>query len=278
MFFNVIIGASESYTIPNERIFEDTDSSIVARFKNSDGKPNFELLQELPTITSPEFDWKRPAVAQIGYLGDDLSQRLSLVIASFPSVKLKSILANTQWCGSRTRWMVFKGDPYRMLGDLRNNYKPVPNKTILQFPTTPINDEQIAVMMPFNSAYPTPTDDPVYKAVKEAADTIGYDCKRVDEIRTPTDITQDILTLIEGSAIIIADLSGANPNVYYEMGLAHARGRIVIPISRDKGNLPFDNSYIRTIFYNNDKYGLIGLTEELTKALRETFSPNNLLL
>ena len=268
-FFNVIIRSSESSLVEYKRIFEDTDLNVAARFKNSDGSPNFELLRTLPTITSLEYGDDGSEVAQIGYLGAGVSQCLSSVIASFPSVKLNGILAATRWCGSRTRWMVFEGDPYRMLGDLRNNYNPVQNAAVLQFPTTPINGKRIAVMMPFDSAYPTPNADPVYGAVRAAAAQLGYDCRRVDEIPTPTDITQDILKLIEGSKIIIADLSGANPNVYYEMGLAHDRGRIVIPISRDKGKLPFDNSHIRTVFYHaDDEYGLIGLTAKLVDVLK----------
>ena len=268
MYFNVIIRASESFPVENERIFEDTDPTVAARFKNPDGTPNFELLRTLPTITSPEYADNSSAIAQIGYLGADLSQCLNSVVASFPAVKLNRILASKGWRGLRTRWMVFEGDPYKMLGDLRNNYNPVQSEAVLQFPNTPINNKQIAVMMPFNPAYPTPDMDPVYGAIKEAATQLEYECIRVDEIQRPTDITQDILKLIEGSKIIIADLSGANPNVYYEMGLAHARGRIVIPISRDRENLPFDNSYIRTILYHAyDEYGLNGLTAKLVKAL-----------
>ena len=269
MYFNVIIRADESFHVENERIFEETVPTVAARFKNPDGTPNFELLRTLPTITSPEYADNSSAIAQIGYLGADLSQYLNSVVASFPAVKLNRILASTRWRGLRTRWMVFEGDPYKMLGDLRNNYNPVQSEAVLQFPNTPINNKQIAVMMPFNPAYPTPDMDPVYGAIKEAATQLEYECIRVDEIQRPTDITQDILKLIEGSKIIIADLSGANPNVYYEMGLAHARGRIVVPISRDKEKLPFDNSHIRTIFYHaDDKYSLNGLTEQLVKALK----------
>lgn len=269
MFFNVIIRANEDIPVENSRIFEDTDPNIAARFKNQDGTPNFEMLQKLPTITSAEYDDVGSTIAQIGYLGADLSQCLSSVVASFPSTRLNRILATTGWRGSRTRWMVFKGDPYRMLGDLRSNYNPVQNEAVLQFPSVPIKEKQIAVMMPFNSAYPSPSNDPVYVAITAAADQLGYKCRRVDEINTPTDITQDILKLIESSRVVIADLSGANPNVYYEMGLAHARGRIVVPISNSKENLPFDNRQIRTIFFHSDdEYGLRGLTEKIITTLK----------
>lgn len=268
MFFNVIIRANEDIPVENSRIFEDTDPSVAARFKNQDGTPNFEMLQKLPTITSAEYDDDGSTIAQIGYLGADSSQCLSSVVTSFPSTKLNRILATTGWRGSRTRWMVFKGDPYRMLGDLRSNYNPVQNEAVLQFPSVPIKNDQIAVMMPFNPAYLNPSEDPVYKAIWNAANQLGYECRRVDEIKTPTDITQDILRLIESSRVVIADLSEANPNVYYEMGLAHARGRIVIPISSSKEKLPFDNRQIRTIFFHaDDEYSLQGLTKRIKDTL-----------
>ena len=150
-----------------------------------------------------------------------------------------------------------------MLGDLKNNYNPVQNEAVLRFPTMPINDKQIAVMMPFNSsAYLTPSDDPVYRAIQNAANQLGYECKRVDEIKTPTDITQNILKLIESSKFVVADLSGANPNVYYEMGLAQARGIIVIPISESNvDKLAFDINHIHTHIYHRDMGSLSGLTE-----------------
>lgn len=83
MFFNVIIRASEVFPVERDRIFEETDPTIAARFKNPDGTPNFEMLQKLPTITSPEYTDNSSTIAQIGYLGTDLSQRLSSVVASF---------------------------------------------------------------------------------------------------------------------------------------------------------------------------------------------------
>ena len=155
-----------------------------------------------------------------------------------------------------------------MLGDLRSNYNPVQSESVLKFPSVPVKKNQIAVMMPFNPAYLNPLEDPVYRAIRNAANQLGYECKRVDELKTPTDITQDILGLIESSRVVIADLSGANPNVYYEMGLAHARGRIVVPILNSKEKLPFDNRQIRTIFFHNDdEYSLQGLTKNIIATL-----------
>lgn len=268
MFFNVIIRFDESQAISPDRMFEGTPSQIAARFKNYDGSPNFELLRTLPTITTREFYQDDSVVARLGYLGPGPTHQLSEIIEEFPAMKLNDILPQNGWLGSRTRWMVLAGDPYRLLGNVQENYQTIQNPAVIQFPRIPVNEKQIAVMMPFNSSYFTPSEDPVYKAIKMAGEQAGFSCVRADEIRTPTDIKDDIFKLIEGSKIIVADLSGGNRNVYYEMGLAHARGRIVIPISGDDEKLPFDIGHIRTVFFHRDIHGIEGLTCDLTQVLK----------
>ncbi|MDK8081537.1 hypothetical protein [Alloscardovia omnicolens] len=268
MFFNVIIRFDESQAISPDRMFEGTPSQIAARFKNYDGSPNFELLRTLPTITTREFYQDDSVVARLGYLGPGPTHQLSEIIEEFPAMKLNDILPQNGWLGSRTRWMVLAGDPYRLLGNVQENYQTIQNPAVIQFPRIPVNEKQIAVMMPFNSSYFTPSEDPVYKAIKMAGEQAGFSCVRADEIRTPTDIKDDIFKLIEGSKIIVADLSGGNRNVYYEMGLAHARGRIVIPISGDDEKLPFDIGHIRTVFFHRYIHGIEGLTCDLTQVLK----------
>lgn len=268
MFFNVIVRIDESQAMSPDRMFEETSPQIATRFKNYDGSPNFDLLRTLPTITTCEFDQDESAVARLGYLGSDPTHQLSEIIETFPAAKLNNILPHISWLGSRTRWMVFAGDPYRLIGNVQKNYQAVQNPAVVQFPRVPVNEKQIAVMMPFSSSYLTPSDDPVYGAIKKAGDQLGFSCVRADEIHTPTDIKDDIFKLIEGSKIIVADLSGGNRNVYYEMGLAHARGRIVIPISSDDEKLPFDIGHIRTVFFHGSLHGIEGLTSDLVKVLK----------
>lgn len=268
MFFNVIIRVDESQAMSPDRMFEETSPQIADRFKNYDGSPNFDLLRTLPTITAREFDQDRSVVARLGYLGSDPTHQLSEVIETFPAIKLNKILPHISWLGSRTRWMVFAGDPYRLIGNAQENYQAVQNPAVVQFPQVPVNEKQIAVMMPFDDSYMTPSDDPVYRAIKKAGEQLGFSCVRADEINTPTDIKDDIFKLIEGSKIIVADLSGGNRNVYYEMGLAHARGRIVIPISGDDVKLPFDIGHIRTVFFPRSLHGIEGLTDDLVKVLK----------
>lgn len=269
MFFNVIIRADESYPVDESRVFEATSPAIAARFRRLDGTPDYDKLRGLPTVMSREFSDDRPAIARIGYLGSGDLTQLETVTASFSASRISRLLPNLRSVGSHTCWMVAEGDPYRMLGDMRNSVDPIESSAVMKFPKVPVDSKQVAVMMPFNSNYPSPDHDPVYAAIKEAAVAFGLSCVRVDERSAPVDINDNILRLIEGSRIVIVDLSNSNLNVYYEMGLAHARGRIVIPIASRGMALPFDIAHVRTIFFDkSDEYGLHGLTEKLKKALQ----------
>jgi hypothetical protein len=81
-------------------------------------------------------------------------------------------------------------------------------------------------------------------------------------------IPNDIWRGITGAGLIIADLSGANPNVTYEIGLADVLGKAVVLICQS-GDVPFDFLGQRLIIYENTVAGALTLREELTSRLNE---------
>jgi hypothetical protein len=262
----VIIRADESSPMPLDRVLEYTAPKIAGQLRNEFGTPDFDKLSVYPTITVPEF---RPddtsVMAQIGYLASaSLNVHLDPVIITFPAIILWESGIISNWENTRTHWAVRSGDPYKIIG--KGQLHSIPS-AVIQFPKTIADRNKLAVMMPFDKSYLSPDSDPVYSAIKEAATAKNLLCLRADELNTPTDITNDIFQMIEESYIVIVDLSGRNPNVLYEMGVAHARGRVVIPISRDDETLPFDIGHIRTIHYHFDSSGLQGLTTQLGSAL-----------
>lgn len=95
----------------------------------------------------------------------------------------------------------------------------------------------------------------------------GYKTVRADECYTSTSILQDIIREINDASIIIADITMDNPNVFYELGYAHALNKPTILLAdRDKREkLPFDISGFRTIFYTNS----IGGKKEIETTLRK---------
>jgi len=69
----------------------------------------------------------------------------------------------------------------------------------------------------------------------------GFCCVRADEIRSAGSlIIQEIYSHITNSAVVLADITGQNPNVLYEVGYAHAKGRLVILLVQSEQDIPSD--------------------------------------
>lgn len=102
------------------------------------------------------------------------------------------------------------------------------------------------VVMPFSPLFSTQYERVIRPAVEDA----GLICVRGDEIYTKSRIMDDIWQSIRSSRVIIAELTGKNPNVMYEIGLAHALGKAVIILTRNEDDVPFDLKALRYLFYD----------------------------
>jgi hypothetical protein len=76
---------------------------------------------------------------------------------------------------------------------------------------------------------------------------------RADDTFDPGAITEQIKEAIQKADFCVADVTGANPNVLWEAGYAHALGKPIIQISQDTGALPFDIRALRTLRYSLDE-------------------------
>jgi nucleoside 2-deoxyribosyltransferase len=85
----------------------------------------------------------------------------------------------------------------------------------------------------------------------------------VDEIEFVGGILDKIYNSIVNSKIIIAEVSSLNPNVYYELGYAHALNKPVILITKDISSAPFDLRNYNHIVYKN----IVDLREKLKRRL-----------
>lgn len=104
--------------------------------------------------------------------------------------------------------------------------------------------------------------------IKPTCEKYGYDAIRADDIFTNGQIINDITRSIEESSIIIADITPNNPNVFYEVGYAHAiRKPTILLCERGREKLPFDVSGFRTLFYDNTIGGKSQIEERLSKHL-----------
>jgi hypothetical protein len=78
---------------------------------------------------------------------------------------------------------------------------------------------------------------------------------------------QDIWNAIAASKIIIADCTGKNPNVFYEIGIAHTLGRPVILITQNPEDVPFDVRHFRYIRYELTPRGMKAFEKTLEATL-----------
>lgn len=99
-----------------------------------------------------------------------------------------------------------------------------------------------------------------YKLFKEILDHIikptvhssGMDLKvvRADDIQKPGSIIRDIIIYLHSSRVVIADLTGKNPNVFYELGVRHSLAPRTILIAQDISDVPSDLQDFRVITYS----------------------------
>jgi hypothetical protein len=136
---------------------------------------------------------------------------------------------------------------------------------VFEIPTKPQNEKLVTVMLPFKL-------QASFTAVKNACDKLGLECKKADDIWENATFIQDIFELIFTSKVVVADFTGKNPNVFYEVGIAHTLGKTVIPITQSFDDVPSDLGHHRALKYLPNEQGYTDLTAELMKRL-ETLMP-----
>ncbi|MEV7289732.1 hypothetical protein AB0O01_35150 [Streptomyces sp. NPDC093252] len=104
------------------------------------------------------------------------------------------------------------------------------------------------------------------QVIAPACEKYGISAVRADGITQAGDITEQICRYVVESDLVVADVSGGNPNVMYELGLRHITGKPTIHIG-EAGQLPFDIASIRTIRYQRTRSHLAGARKEIESAV-----------
>lgn len=104
------------------------------------------------------------------------------------------------------------------------------------------------------------------QVIAPACEKYGITAVRADGIAHAGDINDQICRHVIDSDLVIADVSGGNPNVMYELGLRHITGKPTIHVG-EAGQLPFDIASIRTIRYQRARSHLAGARKEIENAL-----------
>jgi hypothetical protein len=123
------------------------------------------------------------------------------------------------------------------------------------------------VLMPFHDPFNTIYLDHIMPVLKRMDILV----ERASDYFTTREIMKDIWDALNNCDFVIADLTGRNPNVLYELGIAHTLGKEVIMISQKEEDIPFDLRHLRCYFYEYTPRGCNNLSENLRKAAKEIF-------
>jgi hypothetical protein len=117
------------------------------------------------------------------------------------------------------------------------------------------------VAMPFSKSF----EDTFHYAIEPAIHSSDLLCERIDEQAFTGSVPERVKEKIRSAALLVADLTGANPNVYLEVGLAWGVEVPTVLVCREGSDLAFDVQSERCIAYRNIK----DLEQQLTDELRE---------
>lgn len=133
---------------------------------------------------------------------------------------------------------------------------------VFAVPDKPQNENLVTVMFPFRYGA-------TFDTIKGVCDKLGFECLKADDIWNNSTFIQDIFELIFTSRVVVADFTGRNPNVFYEVGIAHTLGKTVVPLTQSLEDIPSDLTGHRALLYLNNSEGLAKMAEGLEKRLRE---------
>lgn len=104
--------------------------------------------------------------------------------------------------------------------------------------------------------------------VKPILETEGMTVDRADEIFGTQPIIEDIWESINSAELILADVTGKNPNVMYEIGMAHTIGKPVVIMTQEIEDVPFDLKHYRCIVYRYTPKGVAALESQISGTIR----------
>jgi len=118
------------------------------------------------------------------------------------------------------------------------------------------------VMMPFADQFFLNYEE----AIRPALEAAGLRGMHAGEIFGTREIMEDIWESICTARVVVADVTGRNPNVFYELGIAHTMGKECVVLTQASHDVPFDITSRRYILYDPTKR--VALRDRLERTLK----------
>lgn len=116
--------------------------------------------------------------------------------------------------------------------------------------------------------------DQVFKyIIGPTCEKCGFEAVRVDQINQADSITQTIIDMLGTAELVVADMTGHNPNAFYEMGFRACTGKPMINLKQKGESIPFDIASIRAFDYDLSDLDSV---EEIKKRLEQTILSLNI--
>lgn len=117
------------------------------------------------------------------------------------------------------------------------------------------------------------SDQVLKHVVRPAVEQCGYKAMRADKIEAPGMITSQVIQHIVNDPLVVADLTGRNPNVFYELAIRHALRKPLVQIIQQGEALPFDVANTRTI--SVDHQDLDSVADAKTEIVKQVTALEN---
>jgi hypothetical protein len=280
MFHLLVSGsgwADSTDTITTGRIYIRDGDEPGSRMLTK-GKLDVAKVSSIPALLMTEIGGQEPQIARVAHItgivpGSRDTTIRYVIDASVPSIQSGDLrdfagqMGVDKFSLSHTHWRVCDADLFRILLQVHQRNAAVektPGPTV--FSAEGVNsqvDDLVSVMMPFGAEFTA-----VYRALQKATKAVELQCRRADDIWVHHQVIQDIVDLIVKAKVIVCDCSGRNPNVFYEIGIAHSFGKDVILITRSADDIPFDLRHHRYLTYLPNEEGLEELAEAVQRRLQ----------
>jgi hypothetical protein len=170
----------------------------------------------------------------------DLAQRMQKNPARWREVNhliLEGSTAGLSSLGESDTKQVLSLNPYRFIEELG-----------IDLNALALKENQVFVLTPFHPMY-----EETYETIKKSCSMNALEAVRGDEAFKVGNILKHVIEQIIVSPYIVANINGRNPNVHYELGIAHCLGKNILLVSEGIDDVAFNLQSERVLIYRNQE-------------------------